>query len=139
MVGRDCELLQSVSTHEQVIDVVRRVSPQIRASIVMFTYFNPIMRRGAEQFCRDIREAGASGQSFHCFHCSESVLNVLSSTGRGSRGFLSSFLEGKEGRNMIRLSCSFIKAPSRTARQSGAQHHWNSHARTVIIDRTVLR
>ena len=48
--------------HKQVIDVVRRVSPKIRASIVMFTYLNPIMRRGAEQFCRDIKEAGASGQ-----------------------------------------------------------------------------
>ena len=41
---------------------MRRVRPKIRASIVMFTYFNPIMRRGAEQFCRDIKAAGASGE-----------------------------------------------------------------------------
>ena len=43
--------------------MVRRVSPKIQASILMFTYFNPIMRRGAEKFCRDIKEAGASGQT----------------------------------------------------------------------------
>ena len=35
----------------------------MQASIVMFTYFNPIMRRGAERFCREIKEAGASGQA----------------------------------------------------------------------------
>ena len=50
-------------TDMQVIEVVRKVSPHIQASIVMFTYFNPIMRRGAEQFCREIKEAGASGQT----------------------------------------------------------------------------
>ena len=27
----------------------------------MFTYFNPIMRRGSERFCQQIKEAGASG------------------------------------------------------------------------------
>ncbi len=45
----------------QAIDVVRRASPKMQASILMFTYFNPIMRRGLEQFCREIKEAGASG------------------------------------------------------------------------------
>ena len=54
--------LSAARLHMQAIDVVRRVSPKIQASILMFTYFNPIMRRGAEQFCRDIKEAGASGQ-----------------------------------------------------------------------------
>ncbi|CAL5219252.1 g1048 [Coccomyxa viridis] len=48
-------------TLNKAIDVVRRASPKMQASILMFTYFNPIMRRGLEQFCRDIKEAGASG------------------------------------------------------------------------------
>ena len=46
----------------QVIEVVRKVSPKISAPIIMFTYFNPIMRRGSERFCQQIKEAGASGQ-----------------------------------------------------------------------------
>ena len=83
--------------HEQVIDVVRRVSPQIRASIVMFTYFNPIMRRGAERFCRDIREAGASGQSFYGFHCSESVFECTQQHWPGQSKVSELIIKGKEG------------------------------------------
>ena len=45
----------------QVLAVVERVSPHIRAQLVMFTYYNPIMRRGAERFCQQAKAAGASG------------------------------------------------------------------------------
>ena len=47
----------------QVIAVVRRVTPQIRAPIIMFTYYNPIMRRGLDTFCAQIKDAGAAGSS----------------------------------------------------------------------------
>ena len=33
----------------------------MRAPIIMFTYYNPIMRRGLETFCAQIKEAGAAG------------------------------------------------------------------------------
>lgn len=46
---------------DNVIDVVRQVSPSITAPIVMFTYFNPIMARGLDTFCEQISSAGASG------------------------------------------------------------------------------
>ena len=46
---------------DKVIDVVRQVTPEISAPIVMFTYFNPIMARGLDRFCQQIKEAGASG------------------------------------------------------------------------------
>jgi tryptophan synthase alpha chain len=45
----------------QVLDVVRQASATIRAPIVMFTYYNPIMARGLDKFCRQAKEAGASG------------------------------------------------------------------------------
>ena len=41
--------------------MVERVSPRIRAQLVMLTYYNPIMRRGAERFCQQAKAAGASG------------------------------------------------------------------------------
>ena len=50
-----------LSRHLQVLAVVERVSPRIRAQLVMFTYYNPIMRRGAERFCQQAKAAGASG------------------------------------------------------------------------------
>jgi len=37
------------------------VSPSIKAPLVLFTYFNPIIRKGMDRFCKEIKEAGASG------------------------------------------------------------------------------
>ena len=48
-------------SHLQVLAVVGHVSPRIRAQMIMFTYYNPIMRRGAERFCQQAKAAGASG------------------------------------------------------------------------------
>lgn len=47
---------------DKVLDVVRRASPKMKAPIVLFTYYNPIMARGLDEFCRDIKAAGASGE-----------------------------------------------------------------------------
>ena len=33
----------------------------MRAPVVLFTYYNPILRRGTEKFIAQIAEAGASG------------------------------------------------------------------------------
>lgn len=53
--------LRAGTTLERVIAMLREVSPSIRAPLVLFTYFNPIMARGLDRFCADIRAAGASG------------------------------------------------------------------------------
>ena len=44
-----------------MIDLVKRVSPGIRAPIVLFTYYNPIYQRGFETFVKEIADAGAKG------------------------------------------------------------------------------
>jgi hypothetical protein len=44
-----------------VLAVVREASAAVRAPIVMFTYYNPIMARGLDRFCTQAKEAGASG------------------------------------------------------------------------------
>lgn len=41
--------------------MLKAVSPKLKAPVVLFTYYNPIMRRGMSNFCRMIKEAGASG------------------------------------------------------------------------------
>lgn len=43
-----------------VLDMLSGVSGDIAAPIVLFTYYNPIMARGLERYCADIRAAGAS-------------------------------------------------------------------------------
>lgn len=53
--------LANGATLNKVIDLVREVSPTMRAPIVMFTYYNPIYQRGVDKFCEEIASAGAKG------------------------------------------------------------------------------
>jgi hypothetical protein len=45
-----------------VLDLMQRVTPRLRAPIVLFTYYNPIMKRGVEKFVQDAKAAGAAGE-----------------------------------------------------------------------------
>jgi tryptophan synthase alpha chain len=54
--------LERGTTLDGVIGMVSRIAPRLRAPLVLFTYFNPIMRRGLDTFCRQIADAGASGE-----------------------------------------------------------------------------
>lgn len=55
--------LQKGTTLDKVIDMVAKVSPTLSAPLVLFTYYNPIIRRGMDKFCQQIKEAGAAGGS----------------------------------------------------------------------------
>lgn len=46
---------------ETVLEMVREVAPTIRAPIILFTYYNPILNRGIETFLQEIAEAGVKG------------------------------------------------------------------------------
>lgn len=46
---------------EQVLALVKRVSPDLQAPIILFTYYNPILNRGIETFLQQIAEAGVKG------------------------------------------------------------------------------
>ncbi|HEY9763826.1 MAG TPA: tryptophan synthase subunit alpha [Trichocoleus sp.] len=46
---------------DDVLALVKEVSPKLQAPIILFTYYNPILNRGIEQFLKDIAEAGAAG------------------------------------------------------------------------------
>jgi tryptophan synthase alpha chain len=46
---------------DDVLAVVRTVSPELRAPIILFTYYNPILNRGIAQFLSDLAAAGVKG------------------------------------------------------------------------------
>lgn len=46
---------------EQVLELVESVSPSLQAPIILFTYYNPILNRGIEQFLTQIARAGVRG------------------------------------------------------------------------------
>lgn len=53
--------LQQGTTLDKVIDMVAQVAPTLNAPLVLFTYYNPIIRRGMDKFCQQIKAAGAAG------------------------------------------------------------------------------
>jgi len=53
--------LQRHVSLEDVLTLVREVSSELTAPIILFTYYNPILNRGIETFLRDIHRAGARG------------------------------------------------------------------------------
>mgnify|MGYP001807245605 CR=1 FL=1 len=59
--GAATRALDKHTTLDKVIEMVRRTAPAMKAPLVMFTYYNPIMRKGLDNFARTIKEAGAAG------------------------------------------------------------------------------
>lgn len=53
-------LNQGVSL-DQVLNLVKEVSPNLKAPIILFTYYNPIFHRGIDVFIKQIAEAGVKG------------------------------------------------------------------------------
>ncbi len=48
-------------TLDKVLDIVKRVSPEIAAPIILFTYYNPIFYRGVAAFMAEVAQAGVKG------------------------------------------------------------------------------
>ena len=46
---------------EEVLEVVKEVSPQLKSPIILFTYYNPIFYRGVKPFLKQIAAAGVKG------------------------------------------------------------------------------
>lgn len=53
--------LQKGTSLDRVLDMVREVSPSLKAPIILFTYYNPILNRGIETFLQNIFDAGVRG------------------------------------------------------------------------------
>ncbi|EFJ14796.1 hypothetical protein SELMODRAFT_156443 [Selaginella moellendorffii] len=53
--------LRNGTTLENVLSMVHEVAPTLSAPLVLFTYFNPILKRGIDNFVASIKEAGVSG------------------------------------------------------------------------------
>lgn len=53
--------LQRGTTLDQVLTLVKTISPQLRAPLILFTYYNPILNRGIETFIEEIASAGVAG------------------------------------------------------------------------------
>ncbi len=53
--------LQKNTKLEQVLEIVAKVSPEIQAPIILFTYYNPILNRGIKPFLEQIAKVGVKG------------------------------------------------------------------------------
>ena len=67
--GADGPVIQAASTRalsagttlDGVFAMLAEAAPSLRAPVLIFTYYNPIMARGLDRFCRQARDAGVSG------------------------------------------------------------------------------
>nr|YP_009511607.1 tryptophan synthase alpha subunit [Melanthalia intermedia]AXI97484.1 tryptophan synthase alpha subunit [Melanthalia intermedia] len=46
---------------DQVLFILNKIIPFLKAPIVIFTYYNPVLSRGVSQFIKEISQAGAQG------------------------------------------------------------------------------
>lgn len=53
--------LEKGTTLDDVLALVTRLKPQLQAPIVLFTYYNPILKRGVDTFLDQVAAAGAAG------------------------------------------------------------------------------
>ena len=67
-------------TLENVLDIVKRVSPTITAPIILFTYYNPIFYRGVDAFMAQVSAAGVKGLVIPDLPLEESDAVIASAT-----------------------------------------------------------
>ncbi len=68
--GADGPVIQAASTRalsagttlDAVLAMLAGVAPSLHAPVLIFTYYNPIMARGLDRFCRQVKDAGVSGE-----------------------------------------------------------------------------
>lgn len=53
--------LQHGTRLDQVLEMVKDVAPELKAPLILFTYYNPILNRGIELFLKQIAEVGVKG------------------------------------------------------------------------------
>lgn len=53
--------LSKGTTLDKVLAMLKEVSPSLSAPVVLFTYYNPILKRGMDPFLKAVKEAGGSG------------------------------------------------------------------------------
>jgi tryptophan synthase alpha chain len=53
--------LQQGTRFEDVRDLLQRISPQLQAPIILFSYYNPILHRGVDTFLDTIQSVGVRG------------------------------------------------------------------------------
>lgn len=53
--------LQKGTRLDDVLEVVQGVTPSLRAPVILFTYYNPILNRGVKPFLKQIANAGVKG------------------------------------------------------------------------------
>jgi tryptophan synthase alpha subunit len=49
------------TTLDKVLGMLKEVVPNLKAPVVLFAYYNPILKRGPEAFMKAVKAAGASG------------------------------------------------------------------------------
>jgi tryptophan synthase alpha chain len=75
--------LQRGTRLDDVLEMLAQVTPHLKAPIILFTYYNPILHRGLETFCQQIAQAGVKGLVVPDLPLEESAEVIQVATGYG--------------------------------------------------------
>jgi tryptophan synthase alpha chain len=75
--------LQRGTRLDDVLEMLAQVTPHLKAPIILFTYYNPILHRGLDTFCQQIAEAGVKGLVVPDLPLEESAEVIQVATGYG--------------------------------------------------------
>jgi tryptophan synthase alpha chain len=107
--------LASGTNLQGVLDLLKRVRHELNAGIVIFSYANPILRLGAEQFADQARAAGVDGVLVLDLPIEEAgeFRNLLESRGIDTILLLSPTTSDDRLRKAVTLGSGFLYAISR--------------------------
>jgi tryptophan synthase alpha chain len=125
--------LAAGSTLARVLDMVARVRPEVASPVVIFSYANPILRMGAEEFADRAAAAGVDGVLMLDLPIEESerFRGVVTSRGIDTIFLLSPTTTGERLRTAARLGSGFLYAISRLG-VTGARDRIADGAREIV-------
>lgn len=107
--------LAAGTTLRDVLEMVKRVRPELKAGLVIFSYANPVLKLGAERFAEMAREAGVDGVLVLDLPIEEAgdFRNLLASRGIDTILLLSPTTSDERLRKAAALGSGFLYAISR--------------------------
>jgi tryptophan synthase alpha chain len=125
--------LQQGTTLQEVLQLAAEVRKRSPAGLIIFSYLNPVLRMGINNFSAAVEDAGIDGALITDLPCEEAGLYVEQMR---KRNLATVFLAAptstdKRLKQIATLSTGFVYAVSRTG-VTGARQQWPDDAYTLV-------
>ncbi len=125
--------LRQGTTMEQVLDLAKEIRQRSQVGMILFTYFNPVLRMGLEAFATNAKEAGLDGALITDLPVEEAALYLKAMRAKGlATVFLAAPTSTDQRlKSIAQASSGFVYAVSRTG-VTGARQQLTGDARKLV-------